>query len=229
MLPFTILKINFGKAQQTSNSTVNSNSKVSSNSQQISGPYLNNQEFDSLFNNTNFDVQYWKGYFLIISNSSYSTETKIANNTYGWPLNTTGSYYFLINNITGDLLYGSQENITTSSNELEEIISLVGSTYQTPKPLYIYSSLFSQSFTYLAPFIDNKTYNGMEYSIGSATAPQTYNSGKNSSSYNITTFSFLGVKNNNVYSLIFIINNYSDIKSPTFNITKLVSIVSNFS
>jgi hypothetical protein len=230
-LPFAIFKINFGKAQQSSNSAVNSNSSVGSSSQKISGPYINNQEFDSLFNTTNFNVQYWKGDFgdfLIIYNSTYSTKTKIANNTYVQPLNNTGLYYFLINNITGYLMYGSQENITTSSNEIEETISLVGATYQTPKPTYVYSSLFSQDFSYFPPFIDNKTYNGMEYSIVSVTEPRTYNSGDTSIPYNITAFLFLGVKNNNVYNLNFIINNYSNIKSPTFNITKLVSILSNF-
>lgn len=225
-LPFTILKINFGKTQQSSNSTVNSNFKVSSNSQQISGPYLSNQEFDSLFNTTNFDVQYSKVGFLIIFNSSFSTETKIANNTYGWPLNLTAGYPY--NNITEELIYIWEENITTSSNKLEETISLVGSTYETPKPIYMYSSQLSQSFTYVNLLINNKTYNGMEYSIGSATGPQTYYLGKNSISYNTTVFRFLGVKNNNIYNLTFIINNYSNIRSSTLNITKLVSIVSNF-
>ena len=245
MLPFTILKINFGKAQQTSNSTVNSNSKVSSNSQQISGPYLNNQEFDSLFNTTNSKVLHYSGgyHFLVISNNSFSTETKITNNTtnntYGDSLNSaTDNYpfYFLSNNITEDLSYIDAKNITTSSNKTEAVIGVIGNTYKTPKPLYIYSTFFSQNFL-LAPYIDNKTYNGMEYSISdltepkkyNSTTPQTYNSGKNSSTYNLTYITFLGVKNTNVYYLNFLIYNYGNIKNITPNITKLTSIVSNFS
>ncbi|MGC8479508.1 MAG: hypothetical protein ACP5M9_02460 [Candidatus Micrarchaeia archaeon] len=220
ILPFTILKINLN--------FLHTNFTINSGSQQINGPYLNSQEFSSLFNTNNLNVKLYN-HVIFFYNNSYSELTKITNTTYGDSLSialNTSPYTFIINNITEEIFYINQENITTKSNKIADVIGAFGTTYETSKPIYIYSSFFSQSFKYLAPFIDNKTYNGMEYSIQNLYEPQI--NGSVGDSYSTNRITFLGVKNNNVYDFTFTISNYNSTENATLNITALVSMVSNF-
>ena len=221
--PFTIFKINFGNFFQSSNSITSQN--VISNTK----PYLNAQEFASLFNTTDFGV----GGFLYIYNNTFNKNIKIANNTFGSPLSDFykyNSYGYLSNNLTSELTYLDSENITNSNGKVEGNMGVVGTTYETSKPIYIYTNMFSTSYSYTSSVVfDNKTFNGMEYSLSNASASssETLSNGT-SITYVTTTFNFLGIKNNNVYNLIFIITTYGSFKVPTLNITKLLSTVSNF-